>query len=75
MKAEGVKRGVPDTFLAVARGGYHGLFIELKHGYNKATAEQAWWHGMLRDQDYEAVIVKEFEGARAAILEYLALDI
>ena len=24
-------------FLPVSRGGYHGLFIELKHGKNKPT--------------------------------------
>lgn len=29
-KAEGVKAGVPDLCLPVARGGYHGLYIELK---------------------------------------------
>lgn len=28
--AEGLRSGVPDIFLDVARGGYHGLRIELK---------------------------------------------
>lgn len=28
--AEGLKRGVPDICLPVARGGCHGLYIELK---------------------------------------------
>lgn len=32
LKAEGMVAGVADTFLAVARGGYHGLFIEFKQG-------------------------------------------
>lgn len=30
MKAEGVKSGVLDLFLPHARGGYHGLYIEMK---------------------------------------------
>ena len=30
LKAQGVKSGVPDMCLPVARGGYHGLYIELK---------------------------------------------
>jgi hypothetical protein len=30
LKATGTKAGIPDVVLAAARGGYHGLFIELK---------------------------------------------
>lgn len=29
-RAEGVKAGVPDICLPVARGGYHGMYIEMK---------------------------------------------
>jgi len=71
LKAEGVKRGVPDMFLAVRRGDYAGLFLELKHGRNKATPEQRQWIDRLTAQGYRALVVREFEGARAAIIEYL----
>jgi len=40
LKAEGVKRGVPDLFLSIPRGGYNGLYIEMKYGDNKLTADQ-----------------------------------
>ena len=42
--AEGLKKGVPDNFLPVARGGYHGLYIELKRTKGgKLSPEQRQW--------------------------------
>ena len=60
--------------MPVARGGYHGLFLELKHGRNKTTPEQSYWLERLERQGYRADVVYEFEGARAAIIEYLDLQ-
>jgi len=54
--AEGVKRGVPDVFLPVARGGYHGLWIEMKYGKNKTTSNQKWWLNELKDQGYKTAV-------------------
>ena len=71
LKAEGVKAGVPDICLAISRGGYHSLYLELKHGRNKATAEQAYWLERLLHEGYQALVVHEFEGARDAIIAYL----
>ena len=74
MKAEGVKAGVPDICLPVARGGYHGLYIELKHGRNKATHEQRQWIEALLSAGYFAVVAHEFDGAREVIERYLGWE-
>jgi len=73
LKAEGVKAGVPDMCLAVARRGWHGLYIELKHGKNTLRATQKLWLARLTDSGYYARVAYEFEGAKALIEEYLSL--
>ncbi len=71
MKAEGVKPGVPDLFLPVAKNGYHGLFIEMKAGRNKPTAHQAQWLEQLSVQGYLAVVCYGWEEAAKILTEYL----
>ncbi len=71
MKAEGVKPGVPDLCLPVARQGYHGLFIEMKAGRNKPTAYQTQWLENLSNQGYLAVVCHGWEEAAKILTEYL----
>ena len=52
LKAEGVKAGVPDLCLPLARHGYHGLFIELKVQGNRTSDLQALWIERLGDMGY-----------------------
>lgn len=40
MKLSGMKRGIPDIHLPVARHGYCGLWIEMKYGKNKVQEHQ-----------------------------------
>lgn len=70
--SEGMKRGVPDNFLPVPRGGYHGLWIELKRTKNSSTTkEQKQWIEDLNAQGYLAVVCKGWEAAAKVIEEYL----
>lgn len=54
--AEGLKSGVPDLTLPVARGGYHGLYLETKWGKNKTSEAQEKWLAFLREQGYRAEV-------------------
>ena len=71
LKAEGVKPGVPDLFLPVARGGHHGLWIEMKAGRNRSTANQLAWAERLRGQGYRVEVCYGAEAALAVLVEYL----
>ena len=71
-RAEGVKSGVPDICLPVARCGYHGLFVELKrlHG-NTTTKNQNTWLIDLREQGYAAAVAYGWEQAAQIITDYM----
>lgn len=71
LKVEGVKAGVPDLFLPVARGEYHGLFIELKTTQGRLSAEQKRWLAALTEQGYLAVCCHGWDEARREISGYL----
>jgi hypothetical protein len=73
LKAEGLQPGVPDLCLAVARGEYHGLYIEMKRTKGgRVSPEQARWIEKLSREGYVAVVCRGWEQAREAILRYLA---
>ncbi len=73
LKRQGVKAGVPDLFLPVSRGGYHGLFIELKYGKNKPTEKQTEWLKSLNEQGYVVAVCYGCNEASKKILKYLKL--
>lgn len=73
LKAEGVVAGTPDLFLACARRGYHGLFIEMKHGKNKATPAQVAFIDAAREQGYRAGVCYGFDEARDLVEWYLGV--
>lgn len=68
---QGVKSGVPDLMVPVARGGYHGLFVEMKYGRNKTTDKQDEWLALLSEQGYKAVVCNGAQQAIRVISQYL----
>ena len=72
LKRQGVKAGVPDICLPIARGGSHGLYIELKRQRGgKVSPEQLNWLLALTEQGYTAVICTGWEAAAKMIIDYL----
>ena len=56
MKRMGLRSGFPDLLVPIARGGYHGLFIEMKYGKNKTTKEQKEWLERLSAEGYACAV-------------------
>ena len=73
LKRMGVKRGVPDLCMPVARGAYHGLFIEMKTESGTATSDQKWWGDQLKAQGYMWAVCKGWESAVKLLEIYLNL--
>lgn len=71
MKAEGVKRGVPDLCLPVPARGYHGAYVEMKRVRGSATSpEQLAWRAYLTDAGYAYCLARGFEQARDFLMAY-----
>jgi TPR repeat protein len=73
LKAEGVKKGVPDIILPVARDGYFSLAIELKRqgGKGRESDEQKAWKACLNAQGWLAVVCKGAYAATQVITQYI----
>jgi hypothetical protein len=76
LKGQGVKAGVPDLVLPMARGGYFGLYLEFKAtAPNDAavSASQHAWIRRLNDQGYLAIVCRGHFDAIEQIRAYLRL--
>lgn len=73
MKRMGLRRGVPDICLPVARGGFHGLYIEMKAVGGRATKEQCEYLDALREEGYFVAICVGHKAAQKTILGYVEL--
>lgn len=72
LKKQGMKPGVPDICLPVAKGKYHALYIEMKRPKGGRVSEaQNWWIDKLNAAGNLAVVCHGFDEAKAVILGYL----
>lgn len=74
LKAEGVKRGVPDLSLPVPMGDRHGLYIEMKRRGGRIEQEQKEWINDLMRLGYRVDVCWDADEAIKTIGEYLDVD-
>lgn len=69
------RKGYPDLFIATCRGGYGGLYIELKATKEvqdtEHTRTQAQVHAVLRYNGYKVEFACGYKEAKKAIKKYL----
>lgn len=83
---EGMRAGVPDIKLPVARGGFFGMYLEMKREVivitktkpprrerTQPTEQQVIWMESLRYQGYHCVIAWTAQEAQDLILAYLKM--
>jgi len=70
-KAMGTRAGFPDFALLVARGGYHGLFIELKSEKGRQTEHQKSYQKALEQQGYKYAVCRNVEEFILCVNNYL----
>jgi hypothetical protein len=76
LKGQGVKAGVPDLVLPMARGGYFGLYLEFKAtppNDAAVSASQHAWIRRLNEQGYLAIVCQGHFDAMEQIRAYLRL--
>jgi len=74
LKAEGVKTGIADLMLPYPRGGYHGLWIEMKKKGEKVKkgSDQDKFGKEMLAQGYGWCECDSYEKARDVLIQYLS---
>lgn len=75
MKKEGVLAGVPDLFLSVPRGEWHGFYVEMKWGKNKASEAQEKFFQYAGKYGYKCQVINSFDQFVREIEFYLNLNL
>ena len=72
LKRQGVKPGVPDLLLPIARAGFIGLAIEMKRKPNKPTDLQQAWLDNLMSHGWFAVVCYSAAEAIEVLRKYVS---
>lgn len=75
LKAEGVKAGVHDLLLPLARQGRHGLWLEMKSATGTMSKPQREWRDRMLRAGYACATCRSADEARAVIGEYLGMQV
>lgn len=70
---EGLKAGVWDLMVPLARGGHHGLWIEMKSATGALSVEQKRWGARMRLAGYRTEVCRSCDEAWSVLENYLGL--
>ena len=74
LRLQGVLPGVPDICLPCARGGFHGLYIELKRQEGgRVSPAQKIMLDRLRGEGYRAEVCRGWQEAAKTIMNYMGV--
>lgn len=73
LAASGCVPGVPDVFIPLSNGCYHGLFLEFKTLTGKLSEAQWNWHEKLSKAGYLVLVPRTIEQAISFTKAYFAL--
>lgn len=73
LKTQGVKPGVPDLNLPIAKGTYHGLFMEMKYNNGTVSPYQKEWLLAMRAAGYYTCVCYGYDYAVKVIEAYVNL--
>jgi len=69
-KQQGMLSGIPDLFLPVPMGGYHGLFIEMKSDKGRLSENQHWFLNKVELLGYKTAVCYSANEAIKTIENY-----
>lgn len=75
MKAEGVKKGIPDIHCFVARAPYHSLYVEMKTETGDLSEDQELVIQALREEGHKVVVCRNLNSVITEIFKYLGISI